>query len=176
MWDKDFLEYTLLMLDMEELERDGLIVRARSRGGLIDTPDGTIIELELPNDAVGAVIVHAQDLGRCRIVFGTFHLGQRLEVEVSETGRENRINVLVGRRYMPIMCDNIAILSDITLLESRPWFLIPRIQRYLFQYEQIGRDRDDRAREDPFVQLVEALFGGPRRLVREGRHHEQREE
>ncbi|RLG18672.1 hypothetical protein DRN63_01080 [Nanoarchaeota archaeon] len=176
MWSRDFFEYTLLTLNIEELERDGIIVRARSGGNLIDTRDGMLIELELPDDVVGAVIAHARDLGRCRIVFGTLHLGQRLEGEVLESSREDRINVLIERRYIPIMQNSIAILSDITLLESNPWFLIPLLQRNLFRYEQIGRYREDRAREDAFVQLVEALFGGPRNLVREARSHEQHEE
>ncbi|RLI84666.1 MAG: hypothetical protein DRP01_07765 [Archaeoglobales archaeon] len=172
MWDRDFFEYALLMLRAEELERDGLIIRARLRGELTDTPEGTLIELELPSDAVGPVAAHVRDIGRCTIVFGTFHLGQRLEGELLDTSGEGRIRIIVRRRYMPIMLSSVTILSDTTLLESRPWFLIRRIQRYLFQYEQIGRDRNDRAREDAFVQLVEALFGGPRSLARGGENRE----
>ena len=108
----------------------------------------------------GAVLAHIEDTGVCELIFGTPSMGQRVEARplpTSEIGG-NGVILRVNGSYIP-MTTTTLILPEITMLESRPWFLTKLTQQLVFSFEQIGREVPDRAMEDPYVQLIESLFG-----------------
>jgi len=157
MWKYDFFQYKLLRFSVDDLEREGLVARAR----VVSFPCQNTIMLEVIREReTGAVLAHIEDTGVCELIFGTPSMGQRVEARplpTSEIGG-NGVILRVDGSYIP-MTTTTLILPEITMLESRPWFLTKLTQQLVFSFEQIGREVPDRAMEDPYVQLIESLFG-----------------
>lgn len=157
MWNYDLFQYKLLLLPITDLEQEGLAARAR----VTSFPEQNLIELEVAREEeVRPILVHIGDAGRCELMFGAASIGQRVEARPIESYEPhgNRLILRTEGSYIP-MSTNTLILPSITLLESRPWFLIKLIQGHTFMFEHIGRENPNNAREDSFVQLIEGLFG-----------------
>jgi len=153
-WDWHLLQYKLLRLPTNTLEEEGWAVRANVASFLSQD----MVELEIVREEeTGPVLAHMQDAGKCELIFGTPFVGQRVEVALQEP-RENRFVVRTERRYI-LMSNSTLILPDITLLESRPWYLTRNVQRNMFRFEHLGRENPATAGQDSLVQLIEGLFG-----------------
>jgi hypothetical protein len=154
-WNSHLFQYKLLRLPIDTLEQEGLAVRAQ----VTSFTDQNTVEIEITREGeTGPVLAHIEDAGTCELIFGTPSIGQRVEVRL-HMSRGNRLLVQTRKWYI-LLSNNSLILPNVTLVESRPWFLINQTQRDLFRFAHIGRENATTAGEDSFVQLIESLFGG----------------
>lgn len=153
-WNRDLFQYKLLRLSRDELEQEGLATRAQATS----FPDLNTAELKIvKEEEIGPFLAHIRDANECELIFGTPSIGQRVGMILKES-RDDKLIVEVDRKHI-FMSGNTLILPNITLLESKPWFLVTHMQRDMFRFEHIGRDKPDTAKGDSLVQLIEGLFG-----------------
>jgi len=164
MWNWHLFKYQLVMLPYSKLETLGLL----SKGKKVNASKGKI-EIEVPELQANQLQAHSEmSFRRYTIVpFGNFFFGKRLEATLGERVG-NRLVMEVPKKEFR-MSETILILpkSDVTIIESPPWYLSRNLQSSMFSLESIGTKDPEKAGKDSIVQFLESLFG-QKPLRREG--------
>jgi len=169
MWNWHLFKYQLVMIAPSKLESLGLL----SKGKKISSSNAKI-EIEVPEVQADQLQAYSEvSLRRYTIIpFGNFFFGKRMGATLVER-KGNKLVMEIPKKEFR-MSEIILILpkSDVTIIESPPWYLSRNLQRSMFSLEFIGTKDPDKARKDSIVQILESLFG-PKPLRREGGSSDQ---
>lgn len=165
-WVHHLRQYQLTMLEQSVLEERGII----STGRIESNEDGRV-ELTINRDQARSIEAYHRSgtSSNYQIIIGTFHLGQRLEGFFEDRNGE-RLILRTRRGRFQTLGDTAMIQSSDSsapIMETKPWFLSRNLQRDLFWFGKIGREREDVAERDSIVQFIEGLFGS-KNLRKEG--------
>lgn len=155
MWERDLFHYQLLMLDPNVLEERGLISRAELRSYENDE-----LEVEVDPDQTTSIIGHDEvsDATNFTVVLGNFSFGIRLKANLEEVDG-NRFGFNVFRTPPPPVSTISIIPSSSSVYSEDPWFLNRVRQKDMFRLQRSGRIKEEKAREDSLVRLVDGIFG-----------------
>jgi len=147
MWKRDLTFYRLLDLPVEELIQLGILclgrVRSQERGWM-----------ELEMDAYNVEVLRRIDLDEkeCRLLVGSPKLGLVVPAFIEQrVGNTCRISYVAAK----LPETDQAFL----LFQEAPFFLNRLRQWHLFSLERWGKDKEEEAKKNPTIQLLEATWG-----------------
>jgi hypothetical protein len=157
LWNKHLFRYQLTQLERKELEELGYI----SVGKVISIKNGKTL-MEFGEKATKRILAqHASgDIGGYSLVFGTFHIGIRSKAFVEER-KNDGIVLSIERKKIPSSQNAILVQLDpeAAVFENYPWFLTRQQQWELFNLQQWGVFKSDRADKESVIQMIESIFG-----------------
>lgn len=152
MWKRDLLEYRLLLCTRSELKDLGILCEAR-----ITKCERDKMELALGAQDMEILRRKAPEERSCILLIGTPFFGVETSAYVELQG--DKATLTYEWRKMP-SAERVSLLfPDALLYANEPIFLNKLRQRNLFSLEKWGLDKEDKARNDPTIQLLEACFG-----------------
>lgn len=161
-WRGDLYQYQLILLEREDLVRQGLI----SEGKIISIADNKI-KLCLEDGRASSI----RGYDRYTIIlFGTLKCGKResatlVDVSDNQVTMELHDDILVSSKSAILLPQQSDALQP-PIMQDPPTYLMDNMRRNLLRLQHSGVIKPDRAKEQSQVQLLESIFG--RKSVRRG--------
>ncbi len=153
MWSGHLWRYKALMLERDELLKQGIILESK----IIGKKDG-LIELELMDQTAATL----RGYEYCTIIpFGTMSCGINLSARLIKT-EDNRVFLNIRNRITDLSEKALLLISTegvAPMIHEPPNFLQRRNQNELFWLNNSGTEDSDKANKESSIQLIEAVFG-----------------
>jgi len=158
MWERDLRLYQFTMLDDDELQKRGLVIK----GKIVGRKGPKQIEVEIPKGQLGALSTNSSDELKSFIIipFGGLSLGIRTEAYLSDDpSKPDAIILKMDTKPVPISDQALILPNDFLLFREQPIFLSSQLQSDLFWLEKRGKKKIEEAKKLSPIQLLEAVFG-----------------